>query len=183
MWGYPGEEHTITTEDGYIMSLFRITPKQINAKPILFLHGFLSSPEQFLLQGKKDLAIMLTEAGYDVWLGAYRGSHYGRRHVTLTTKKTKFWDFTFHEHGYYDAPAMIDHILQVTKTPRVSCIGYSMGNAVFMIMLALRPEYNDKVQMYVGLAPYAKVKMGMNIIMDVGLVPLAFSLVSSVGTP
>uniref|UniRef100_A0A8D8QKG6 Partial AB-hydrolase lipase domain-containing protein n=1 Tax=Cacopsylla melanoneura TaxID=428564 RepID=A0A8D8QKG6_9HEMI len=49
MWGYPGEEHTITTEDGYIMSIFRITPKRANAKPVLFLHGFLNCPETFLL--------------------------------------------------------------------------------------------------------------------------------------
>uniref|UniRef100_A0A8D8LKW5 Lipase 1 n=2 Tax=Cacopsylla melanoneura TaxID=428564 RepID=A0A8D8LKW5_9HEMI len=34
-----------------------------------------------------------------------------------------------------------------------------MGNAVFMSMLAMRPEYNDKVQMFVGIAPYSKVRM------------------------
>ncbi|KAL1459169.1 hypothetical protein WDU94_011176, partial [Cyamophila willieti] len=162
MWGYPGEEHTITTEDGYIMSLFRVKPTKENARPVLILHGYLAAPEIFLIRGKEDLPMVLTDAGYDVWLGSYRGSHYGRRHVTLTIEDDQFWDFSFHEHGYYDAPAMIDHILQVTKSPRVSCIGHSMGTAAFMVMLALRPEYNDKINMFVGLGPYAVARAVMN---------------------
>uniref|UniRef100_A0A8D8RT47 Lipase 1 n=1 Tax=Cacopsylla melanoneura TaxID=428564 RepID=A0A8D8RT47_9HEMI len=160
LWNKSGQEFKIITEDGYILSLFRITAtsppnKERPLTPILLLHGFLAAPEIFLTRGKEDLAIILSEAGYDVWLGSYRGGYYGRRHVKLTTEDEQFWDFSFHEHGVYDVPAMIDHIIQVTKTPRVSCIGHSMGNAVFLVMLAMRPEYNDKVQMFAGLGPFA----------------------------
>ncbi|KAL1458981.1 hypothetical protein WDU94_011000, partial [Cyamophila willieti] len=169
-WGYSGEEHIVVTEDGYILSLFRIITPTSDTRPppnndtrtqapVLFIHGFLASPETFILRGKEDLPLMLADEGFDVWFATLRGTHYGRRHVNLTTEDQQFWDFTFHEHGYFDLPPMIDHILQVTKTERVSCIGHSMGNAVFMVMLALRPEYNEKVQMFVGIAPYAKVRM------------------------
>ncbi|KAL1458960.1 hypothetical protein WDU94_010979 [Cyamophila willieti] len=71
---------------------------------------------------------------------------------------------------------MIDHILQVTKTERVSCIGHSMGNAVFMVMLALRPEYNEKVQMFVGLGPFAVVQMDLDPVSQL-LLPQVLDLV------
>ncbi|KAL1451128.1 hypothetical protein WDU94_003418 [Cyamophila willieti] len=162
MWGKSGEEHTITTEDGYILSLFRITPLKEKATPVLFLHGLLAAPETWLMRGKDDLAIILNEKGYDVWLGCYRGSTYGRRHVNLTTADEKFWDFSFHEHGLYDAPKMIDHILAVTGLPKTAVIAHSMGNAVFMSMIAMRPEYNDKVHLFISMAPYAVVQMELS---------------------
>ncbi|KAL1451129.1 hypothetical protein WDU94_003419 [Cyamophila willieti] len=173
IWGKSGEEHTITTEDGYILSLFRITPIKEKATPVLFLHGLLAAPETWLIRGKEDLAIILNEEGYDVWLGCYRGSNYGRRHVNLTTANEKFWDFSFHEHGLYDAPAMIDHIYRETSQG-VAIIAHSMGNAVFMSMLALRPEYNNKVYMFVGMAPYAVARFQYSTVVQTlmpGLVP------------
>uniref|UniRef100_A0A8D8YPL2 Lipase n=2 Tax=Cacopsylla melanoneura TaxID=428564 RepID=A0A8D8YPL2_9HEMI len=174
MWGKSGEEHTITTEDGYILSLFRITPLKEKATPVLFLHGLLAAPETWLIRGKEDLAIILNEEGYDVWLGCYRGSNYGRRHVNLTTANEKFWDFSFHEHGLYDAPAMIDHIYRETNQG-MAVIAHSMGNAVFMSMLALRPEYNNMVYVFVGMAPYAVARFQFSPLVHTllpGLVPL-----------
>ncbi|KAL1449449.1 hypothetical protein WDU94_001953 [Cyamophila willieti] len=159
MWGQPGEGYNVTTEDGYIISLFRIKPKKPNAIPVLILHGFLGCPETHLMRGKQDLPIVLADEGFDVWLGTYRGTHYGRTHVNLTTQDEKFWDFSFHEHGYYDLPAMIDHILLVSGADRVSIVAHSMGNAITLSCLATRPEYNEKVRSYSGLAPYAVVRV------------------------
>lgn len=66
----------------------------------------------------------------------------------------------FHEHGLFDVPGMVDYILLHTGLPSVAAIGHSMGNAAFFTMLSLRPEYNEKVHMFVGLAPYAVAKIG-----------------------
>lgn len=60
---------------------------------------------------------------------------------------------SFQEHGQYDVPAMIDVVLNVTGLPRVMYIGYSMGTTSFFTMMSERPEYNDKVISFVGLAP------------------------------
>ncbi|KAL1458959.1 hypothetical protein WDU94_010978 [Cyamophila willieti] len=61
LWNKSGQEFKIITEDGYILSLFRITPSPSNANeerplaPILLLHGFLAAPEIFLTRGEEDL--------------------------------------------------------------------------------------------------------------------------------
>jgi lysosomal acid lipase/cholesteryl ester hydrolase len=38
-------------------------------------------------------AYILSDAGYDVWLGNARGNMYSRRHEYLTTHEKKFWNF------------------------------------------------------------------------------------------
>lgn len=36
---------------------------------------------------------MLYEAGYDVWLGNYRGTEYSEEHETLNATQREFWDY------------------------------------------------------------------------------------------
>lgn len=48
---------------------------------------------------------------------------------------------------------MIDKILKVTGLQKVLYIGYSMGTTSFFTMMSERPEYNDKVIAFVGMAP------------------------------
>ncbi|KOB78254.1 Lipase 3-like protein-5, partial [Operophtera brumata] len=56
-------------------------------------------------------------------------------------------------HGKYDAPAMIDRVLNVTGLPKLLYIGYSMGTTTFFTMMSERPEYNDKIISFLALAP------------------------------
>lgn len=37
--------------------------------------------------------MQLADEGYDVWLGNYRGTTYGRRHVKLSPNNKQFWDY------------------------------------------------------------------------------------------
>jgi len=48
--GYPVETHTVQTEDGYLLTLYRI-PRQ-NGAPVLLQHGLLTSSADFLILGK-----------------------------------------------------------------------------------------------------------------------------------
>lgn len=48
---------------------------------------------------------------------------------------------------------MIDHVLNITGLDKIMFVGYSMGTTSFVTMLALNPEYNDKVISFVALAP------------------------------
>ena len=58
--GYKFEEHQITTEDGYILSVWRIpgklSQKNINQTPTILQHGLLDdSWTWFMLKGKRSL--------------------------------------------------------------------------------------------------------------------------------
>lgn len=69
--GYIGEAHNVETEDGYVLKLHRIIPRKPNGKsPILIMHGILATAADFLVTGKDvALAYLLSDYGYDVWLG------------------------------------------------------------------------------------------------------------------
>ncbi|XP_034240332.1 lipase 1-like [Thrips palmi] len=167
--GYPVETHVVTTPDGYLLELHRIpsSPKAGNATaphrtPLLLAHGMGSSDEQWLVP-TPNLAFILADHGYDVWLTNYRGSFYGRRHTSINPKSPEFWDFSWHENGVIDQPAMMDYVLEVTKRPKLVMIGHSMSTTAQIVLLAERPEYADKVLAGVYLAPtvYFRHPVGM----------------------
>ncbi|XP_049878296.1 lipase 1-like [Pectinophora gossypiella] len=162
--GYPSERHRARTPDGYILQLHRIpagrraarrsgAPSVKGKKAVLLVHGLLGSSGDFVIMGpERSLSFFLADAGYDVWLGNLRGNLH-TAHQTLTRNDPKFWEYSFHEHGKYDVPAMIDRVLNITGLPKLLYIGYSMGTTSFFTMMSERPEYNDKVIAFVALAP------------------------------
>lgn len=102
------------------------------------------------------LGYILADAGYDVWMGNTRGNDYSRNHTTLNPDlHPAFWDFTFHEIGIYDLPAIIDYILEKTNNNGVYYCGHSQGSTSFYIMGSERPAYNNKIIVYVHSAPIA----------------------------
>ncbi|VVC90150.1 unnamed protein product, partial [Leptidea sinapis] len=161
--GYPVEKYRVVTSDKYILQVHRIpagrrvarksgaTPK--GKKAVLLVHGLMGSSSDFLIMGpNKSLAYILADAGYDVWLGSLRGT-LNTGHVYRDRTDPKFWDYSFHEHGTYDLPAIIDNVLNITNLPRLILVGYSMGGTSSFVMFSEKPEYNDKIIAFVGLAP------------------------------
>jgi len=47
--------------------------------------------------------------------------------------------------GRYDAPAMIDRVLNETREEKLYYVGFSMGTTIFFTMMHHHPHYNDKV--------------------------------------
>lgn len=153
-YGHRVEEYDVYTEDGYILKLFRIPGKKKG--PVLLIHGITNTADAFILRGKKSLAITLADAEYDVWAGNTRGNRYARRHTRLNPDEDKsFWDFSFHEAGYYDLAATIDFILVATGEKKLRSIGHSQGTTVHFVLLSTRPEYNEKIDVAIALAPVA----------------------------
>ncbi|KAK3910522.1 Lipase 3 [Frankliniella fusca] len=165
-WGYPAETHRVQTEDGYVITLFRVpwgrgggsgaSPEPgADPKPVVFLqHGLLQTADQWTMRGPdRDLPFLLADLGFDVWMGNFRGSAYGRRHAYLSPKSQKFWDFGWHENAVYDLSAMIDYVSAVTGQASMHYVGHSMGTTTLFVLLAERPEYNRRIRGAFMLAP------------------------------
>ncbi|XP_014470789.1 PREDICTED: lipase 3 [Dinoponera quadriceps] len=159
--GYPAEEHIITTKDGYNLKLHRIpdSPLSINKdnkKPIFLQHGVLGSSDLWVLFGPgKDLAFLLADQGYDVWLGNVRGNTYCRSHVKMSPQNADFWQYSYHEIGTIDLPNMIDYVLDYTGKKFLHYIGHSMGTTLLFVLLSTRPDYNAKIRLGICFAPVA----------------------------
>ncbi|XP_011870620.1 PREDICTED: lipase 3-like [Vollenhovia emeryi] len=122
--------------------------------PIIINHGLLSSSADWVLLGpNKSLAYLLCDYGFDVWLTNARGNTYSQSHKHYSNKDREFWNFSWHEIGYYDLPATIDYILEKTGHAELYYIGHSQGAAAFYVMGSERPEYNAKVKGMISLAP------------------------------
>ncbi|XP_017487253.1 PREDICTED: lipase 3-like, partial [Rhagoletis zephyria] len=153
-YGYPSETHTVVTKDGYILEMHRI-PKR-GAQPVLLMHGILDTSATWVLMGPKSgLGYMLSDLGYDVWMGNARGNRYSKNHTSLNSDYQEFWDFTFHEMGKYDLPANIDYILSKTGYDQLHYVGHSQGTAVFWVLCSEQPSYTQKILSMHALAPIA----------------------------
>ncbi|XP_031783474.1 lipase 3-like [Nasonia vitripennis] len=161
LYNYDIEIHTVQTSDEYILELHRINgnkdkPKA-DGKPVVFLqHGLLASSMDWVIAGpERGLGFLLSDAGYDVWMGNVRGSRYSRQHKHLTVKDPNYWAFSWHEIGLRDLPAMIDHVLKTTGRHKLFYVGHSQGSTIFYVMASELPEYNDKINVMFSLAPVA----------------------------
>lgn len=57
------------------------------------------------------------------------------------------------EFAFHDIPDSIAYILETTSAPSLSYIGFSQGTAQAFATLAIHPRLNDKVNVFVALAP------------------------------
>lgn len=87
-YGYDAEEHSVVTEDGYNLTIFRCNSKgqsQNKKKVVVLHHGVLASSDDYCMNNpRQSLAYVMADANYDVWLSNARGSFYSRRHITLS---------------------------------------------------------------------------------------------------
>ncbi|CAG5013359.1 unnamed protein product [Parnassius apollo] len=164
-YGYAAEELTVITGDGYILSVFRI-PKGKNCRgrvrqpPVLLMHGLLQSSDSWLDAGPSaGLAFLISDACYDLWVGNVRGTYYGRRNVRLNPDTdSQFWNFTSHDMGRSDVPAIIDYMLKETGSSKLNYVGFSQGARIFFIMCSETFGYCDKIKVSINLAPATRQK-------------------------
>lgn len=100
--GYTIEEHSIETEDGYILTLFRIpygkNGTETNSKPVLLHPGLGASADVYLSLGpEKGLGYILADQQFDVWLLSPRGTTYSKKNIYIDEKlnKKEFYDFRY----------------------------------------------------------------------------------------
>ncbi|XP_031781629.1 lipase 3-like [Nasonia vitripennis] len=149
---YPLETHTVVTDDEYMLTVYRI-PGPLGSIPVFLQHGLFESSVDWLHSGRrKSLAYILSNHGYDVWLGNARGSTYSKRHKRLSTRNPEYWDFSWNELGVYDIPACVTYVSRIANNT-LCYIGHSMGTSSFTVMAAEKPHIAKNIRAMFGLAP------------------------------
>ena len=149
------EEHTVATADGYLLRAFRL-PRH-GAPVVLFQHGVLSSAWAWVSNSPSYApALQVYNMGYDVWLTNSRGNTFSRQHKVLKIDTTAFWNYSFADMGREDVPANVGYILNVTRVPSLTFVGYSQGTSQTFVTLT-EPEtmhfLKGRVNLYVALSP------------------------------
>ncbi|OQV05194.1 alpha/beta-hydrolase lipase domain-containing protein [Cladophialophora immunda] len=169
-FGYYAEEHVVQTGDGYLLGVHRLpfrkgeehSGSQVNAgadsirKPVVYLHhGLLMNSEVWvcLTEEERCLPFTLVQQGYDVWLGNNRGNKYSKKSTKHSPISSRFWNFSMDEFAFHDIPNTIDYILNTTSQPSLSYIGFSQGTAQAFATLSIHPQLNEKVNLFIALAP------------------------------
>jgi len=102
---------------------------------------------------ERSVPFVLAELGYDVWLGNNRGNKYSKKSIHHDPASSKFWDFSIDDFAWHDIPDSIEYILQITHAPNLSYVGFSQGTAQAFAALSIHPQLNQKVNVFIALAP------------------------------
>ena len=116
--GYPLEEHTVTTSDGYVLTMQRI-PRPGSRDVALFVHGIMDTSMGWVGNGVTGShAFAAYDAGSDVWLANSRANP-PCAHVDsakdMDPRGLRYWRYTVNEMAMEDVAAQVDHV-HVVKT-------------------------------------------------------------------
>ncbi|CAH1378793.1 unnamed protein product [Tenebrio molitor] len=157
--GYNIKKHSATTDDGYILTVFRVTSKdkEPTKSPVFVQHGVVTNSANWVDISNRSLAFRLANKGYDVWLGNIRGSTYSNKHKSLNVNVPKYWDFNLDVMAQKDIPSQLQLVANETgKAGEIIYIGHSMGTTlIFMYASEYPEETRELIQGFVTLAPVA----------------------------
>lgn len=138
--GYTCEEHKVTTEDGYILSLQRIpagrSGKKADKPPVLIQHGIFCDARIWLFNSPEEsLGFILVDSGFEVWLVNGRGTKYSTMHTSLSPDDMAYWDWSSDELAIYDLPASIQYVYNHTGK-KIHFAGHSQGTLMAFVALS-----------------------------------------------
>ncbi|KAJ3159120.1 Talin-1 [Geranomyces michiganensis] len=201
-WRYPCESHTTQTADGYILTMHRIpnpqhgftsysAPTPYARPPVVLWHGLCINSAAFVCSPggtETNLALFLASEGFDVWLANGRGSMASRKHAHLPSAEeimfhSKYWGRCgMDEMAAFDVPAVVNYVLRTTGWSKVGYVGFSQGTAQMFMSLAMSEEMNEKIAVFVGLAPALKPKPVMNVLLATATRVLGPSILFGLGS-
>ncbi|RLM66601.1 triacylglycerol lipase 2-like [Panicum miliaceum] len=140
-FGYKCEEHTVTTADGYILSLQRIPGGRGQSAagnvPVLLQHGLFMDGVTWLMNSPAEsMGYILADGGYDVWIANSRGTVYSRGHTTLSTGDPAYWDWSWDELASSDLPAVVQYVYAHSGGQRMHYVGHSLGTLIAFAALS-----------------------------------------------
>jgi pimeloyl-ACP methyl ester carboxylesterase len=144
--GYPVEQHYVTTQDGFRLSIQRI-PRP-GAPVVFLLHGFLDEATTWIINGpSQSLGYILYDSGFDIWLGNNRGNE--------LSMPVPSWNFTWDQMAKYDMPAFHSYVLDVTKQQGLIHVGHSEGTLEAFAGFSINSTLQAHVKLFIALAPVA----------------------------
>ena len=163
--GFICQKHFVKTDDGYILAIYRIPGKkedknnEENKQPVLFQHGIFDSSDGWVCNGIHSLPFIFAENNFDVWLSNSRGNKYCKTHEKFDNTSFEFWQFSFHDMGLLDIPAVINYINSVNKSgEKIIYVGHSQGTSLMFSGLTQKFDfYKKNIKLFVALAPVARI--------------------------
>ena len=161
--GYQFQSYNVTTEDGYILTLYRIPAAKgkpiVPGKPVVFLqHGLLDLADTWIMDIPAP-AFLFSDAGFDVWLGNSRGSYHSLGHVKYNyNTDPQYWQFTWQHMADFDIPAVIPYVLKATNQKKLAYVGHSQGTLQMFAHLSDNPSFIDNISIFIALAPIGTVR-------------------------
>lgn len=181
--GYYFEEHKIRTEDGYILTAWRI-PCLLNEsnteiykkrKPVILQHGLIDSSYTWLLLDKNhSLPFLLVDSGFDVWLTNTRGNavsfeHENPEEYNSAKVDSKYWNFSYHEMAIYDLPAMVYYIEEKSGFDKVDYICHSQGGLIYFIMYTMNQTFiNNNFNHFFALGTVISIFTSKSSLIKIG---------------
>ncbi|XP_017769433.1 PREDICTED: gastric triacylglycerol lipase-like isoform X2 [Nicrophorus vespilloides] len=138
---------TVITEDGYVLGLYRLVMNTSDSAKagVLLMHGATVSGSIWVDRPKERcLAFRLCDRNFDVWIANFRGTIYSNKHIHFAGNSSEYWNYSFHEIGIYDIPAILETIYERNGGKKVFLIGISMGGTAATIYASLKPKHCEK---------------------------------------
>jgi len=162
----PCRDAIIRTRDGWLLGVRHYRPANPapSKLPVVLCHG-LGLNATFWTITDNHLPQQLNEAGYDVFVYDCRGSgdstpeNYRRlnkflRNTIIPERGERSW--TTDDQAFYDIPAVLDHVRQVTGKDQVNWVGHSLGGMLMFTFLELHPD-RHRIANFVGMGSTAVV--------------------------
>ncbi|CAJ0937935.1 unnamed protein product, partial [Mesorhabditis belari] len=164
-WDYYAEEHFVTTDDGYILRVHRIPNKRFQTgvpnclRPTVFLqHGMEGSSASWILNlPDQSAGFVFADAGFDVWIGNFRGNVYAKNHTKLDPTSHEFWQFSWDQMGSQDLPAMLKYVIGQTGAQQLYYVAHSMGTMAAFAEFSHNHDLEALVREFYALGPVASV--------------------------
>ncbi|EFA10582.1 Lipase 1-like Protein [Tribolium castaneum] len=155
--GYQVEANSVTTKDGYILTVHKITSSKAQGpmKPMFIQHGIATNSGPWVDIGNRSIAFYFADKGWTVYLGNARGSTYSDKHVKLNTHDAEFWNYRLDDIAAIDIPTQLEYVFTDSGQKSVY-VGHSMGTSVVFMFASQYPELASQyLERIVALAPVA----------------------------